>query len=143
MLEGIVHPLVDQAIDFLVKRSTQPVIVIEAIKLLEAGLGKKCDSIWVAYAPKDVQLARLTIRRRMSKADAFQRIEAQPAQELKAEVADVVINNVTTFEDTWRQVVAAWKTTLPGTEIAGEETVKTVSESRRVYRHPRQSAALR
>ena len=145
VLEGIVHPLVDQAIDFLVKRSTQPVIVIEAIKLLEAGLGKKCDSVWVAYAPKDVQLARLTIRRRMSKADAFQRIEAQPAQELKAEVADVVINNVTTFEDTWRQVVAAWKTTMPGTEIAGEETVKTVSgaDGYTVIRgNPRHSAEI-
>ncbi|MRR32855.1 dephospho-CoA kinase, partial [bacterium] len=129
VLESIVHPLVDQAIDFLVKRSTQPVIVIEAIKLLEAGLGKKCDSIWVAYAPKDVQLARLTIRRRMSKADAFQRIEAQPPQELKTDVANVVINNVSTFEDTWRQVVAAWKKTMPGTEIAGEETVKTAGET--------------
>src|SRR3990172_4566988 len=89
VLEGIVHPLVDQAIDFLVKRSTQNVIVIEAIKLLEAGLDKKCDSIWVAYAPKDVQLARLTVRRRMTKADAFQRIEAQPPQEMKAEAAKI------------------------------------------------------
>ena len=129
VLEGIVHPLVDQAIDFLVKRSTQNVIVIEAIKLLEAGLDKKCDSIWVAYAPKDVQLARLTVRRRMTKADAFQRIEAQPPQELKAEAAQVVINNIASFDDTWRQVVAAWKTTMPGTEIAGEETVKTASET--------------
>jgi dephospho-CoA kinase len=129
ILEGIVHPLVGQAIDFLVKRSSHKVVVIEAIKLLESDLGKKCDSIWVSYAPKDVQLARLTIRRRLSKADAFQRIEAQPPQELKAEVANVVINNVASFEDTWRQVVAAWKTTLPGTEMAGDETIKTASET--------------
>ena len=58
-LEKIIHPLVDQAIDILVRRATQPVVVIEAIKLLEVGLGKKCDSIWVPYAPAQEQAARL------------------------------------------------------------------------------------
>ena len=33
-LEAIVHPLVLQAVDLIVQRSSQPVIVIEAIKLL-------------------------------------------------------------------------------------------------------------
>ncbi len=121
ILEEIIHPLVDQAIDFLVKRSIQPVIVIEAIKLLEAGLSQKCDSVWVAFAPKDVQLARLTMRRRMSKADSFQRIEAQPEQELKVAAAQVVINNVGSFEDTWRQVVAGWKQTVPTEAAAPSE----------------------
>ena len=34
-LEAIVHPLVRQACEILIKRATQPVVVIEAIKLLE------------------------------------------------------------------------------------------------------------
>jgi dephospho-CoA kinase len=38
MLEGIVHPLVTQALDWMIQRSYQPVIVVEAIKLLEANL---------------------------------------------------------------------------------------------------------
>lgn len=108
-LEAIVHPLVDQAIDFLVKRATQPVIVIEAIKLIEANLSQKCDSVWVSYAPKEVQLARLTKRRRMPRSEAIQRIEAQPPQEEKVKAARVVINNVGSIEDTWKQVVAGWK----------------------------------
>ncbi len=37
-LENIVHPYVNQAIDILVKRASQKVIVIEAIKLIESGL---------------------------------------------------------------------------------------------------------
>jgi dephospho-CoA kinase len=37
-LEDIVHPLVSQAIDIMVKRASQKVIVIEAIKLLESDL---------------------------------------------------------------------------------------------------------
>ena len=113
ILESIVHPLVERAIDFLIKRVPQPVIVIEAIKLLESGLAASCDSIWVVYTPKDIQLARLTQRRRMSRADALQRIEAQPPQEKKLKVAKVVINNSGSFEETWKQVVSAWRKTVP------------------------------
>lgn len=145
ILEGIVHPLVDQAIDFLIKRSSQPVIVIEAIKLIEAGLGQKCDSTWVAYAPKDVQLARLVMRRRMSKGDAFQRIEAQPPQEEKIAAADIVIQNVGGFEDTWKQVVAGWKKTIPGAEAAPVETVETTTEKGEytlVHGSPQHSAEI-
>lgn len=116
-LEAIVHPLVDQAIDFLVKRATQPVIVIEAIKLIEANLSQKCDSVWVSYAPKEVQLARLTKRRRMPRSEAIQRIEAQPPQEEKVKAARVVINNVGSIEDTWKQVVAGWKKDVPAVKI--------------------------
>jgi len=116
LLESIIHPLVDQAIDFLVKRAPQKVIVIEAIKLLEAGLGEKSDSIWVSYTPKDVQLARLTQKRRMTRKDAIQRIESQPAQEDKVKAAQVVINNVGSFEDTWKQVVTGWKKVVPAAQ---------------------------
>ena len=129
ILEEIVHPLVNQAIDFLVKRSVQPVIVVEAIKLLEAGLDKKCNSIWVAAAPKEVQLTRLTMKRRMRKAEAFQRIEAQPAQELKIAAALVVINNVGSIEDTWRQVIAGCKQILPAEFIElSEQAEPTVAK---------------
>ena len=44
-LEDIVHPYVLQAIDMLVKRATQIVLVIEAIKLLESDLRNKCDTL--------------------------------------------------------------------------------------------------
>jgi dephospho-CoA kinase len=125
VLEGIVHPLVGQAIDFLIKRAPQPVIVIEAIKLMEAGISGQCDSLWVAYAPKEIQLARLTMRRRMSRAEAIQRIEGQPPQELKTSAAQVVIKNIGSFEDTWKQVVAAWKKTVPGAEAVSVEPVET------------------
>jgi dephospho-CoA kinase len=62
-LESIIHPLVRQAINVLVKRASQPVVVIEAIKLLESELRKTCDTIWVTDAPEDIQIERL-IRKR-------------------------------------------------------------------------------
>jgi dephospho-CoA kinase len=112
-LETIIHPLVFQGVDYMVKRACQPVIVIEAIKLLEAGLGKVCDNIWVTVAPLETQLARLMQNRHMSELEARQRISAQPPQEEKVSAAQMVINTTSTFGDTWKQVVSAWDSILP------------------------------
>lgn len=115
-LEAIVHPLVGQAVDLLVRRSIQKVIVIEAIKLLESGLGSVCDTIWVSYVPEEIQLARLTQKRKLSKAAAHQRVKAQPPQGKKIAAADLVIRNEGTFEDTWQQVVEGWLSLFPEAE---------------------------
>ena len=115
-LEAIVHPLVRQAVDILVRRSKERVIVVEAIKLLESPLRNSCDSLWTTYAPPEVQLTRLVQKRGMTAAAARQRILAQASQEEKMAVANVVIRNMGTFEDTWRQVSAAWKTLFPAEE---------------------------
>jgi dephospho-CoA kinase len=116
-LEAIVHPLVRQAIDLLVRRASQKIIVIEAIKLLEGPLRTACDNIWVTTAPIETQLTRLGIKRGMSIDVARQRIAAQLPQALKLEAADVVIDNIGTFESTWKQVLAAWGKTIPGEAV--------------------------
>jgi dephospho-CoA kinase len=113
LLEAIVHPLVREAVDVLVRRSRHKVIVLEAIKLLEGRLRAACDSIWVVYAPGEMQLARLTKKRAMSLEAARQRIQAQPSQEEKLAAADVVIVNDGSFEDAWRQVQSAWMESFP------------------------------
>jgi dephospho-CoA kinase len=115
-LEAIVHPLVRQAVDLLIKRSTQKVIVVEAIKLLEGPLKQACDTIWVTYAPKEVQISRLTQKRGMSTAVAHQRVNAQPAQSDKVKQANTVINNETSFDETWKQVTQAWLALFPAYE---------------------------
>ena len=115
-LEDIIHPLVSQEVDHLIERTSKPVIVIEAIKLLEGKLGKDCQSIWVAHAPRAVQIERLTKLRNMNLVDAHQRIDAQPPQEWKLQRADVVIENDGTLEKTWEQVREAWKRMFPNGE---------------------------
>jgi len=126
-LESIIHPLVTQAVDWMVQRSDKPVVAIEAIKLLEAGLNKACDSIWVVYAPPETQLARLMQKRGMSEAEARQRINAQPPQEQKMAAANVVIKNAGSFEDTWRQLMAAWQKTVPSADAAPASPVKSAT----------------
>lgn len=113
LLESIVHPLVQQAVDWMIRRSPKKVVVIEAIKLLESSLVKGCDSIWVVTTPQQTQLERLMLKRGMREAEARQRILNQSSQEQKAAAAQVVIKNGGTIEDTWRQVSAGWQKTVP------------------------------
>jgi dephospho-CoA kinase len=120
-LEDIIHPYVNQAIDILVKRANQKVIVIEAIKLLESELRTRCDTTWVTDAPQHVQIERLMRKRGLSQEDALQRVQSQSAQREKLAAADVVITNNGSYDDLWKQVNEAWKTISP-LEEAGPAT---------------------
>ena len=113
-LEEIVHPLVRQATEMLIKRAKQPVIVIEAIKLLEGDLRKACDSIWVTNAPEVIQVERLMRKRGFSMDQAQDRIHAQSPQSAKVSMANMVITNTGSYDDLWKQVSEAWKEIVPG-----------------------------
>jgi dephospho-CoA kinase len=78
-LESIVHPAVTARLGRLVRaaRAKRPrAIVLEAIKLVEAGYARKCDEVWLVVCEPAAQVARLT-GRGMAEADARQRIAAQ------------------------------------------------------------------
>jgi dephospho-CoA kinase len=142
-LEDIVHPLVDHAIDLMIQRASQEVIVIEAIKLLETKLAKACDAIWVTDTPEDIQVERLKRKRGLSEEEALQRIHAQGDQAQKVAAAHTLINDTGSFEDTWIQVVAGWKAISPITDTSplvlhqGEQGELTVQRGR-----PRDSAGI-
>jgi dephospho-CoA kinase len=91
------------------KSQASHVAVIDAIKLIESGWRPMCDAIWVVICPPDQQLARLMATRGMSEDEARTRIAAQPPQADKVALADVVIDNGGTLEETQRQVGAAWQ----------------------------------
>jgi dephospho-CoA kinase len=108
-LEAIVHPIVGGAVELLVQRAKQKVVVVEAIKLLESELRTKCDSIWVTYAPEEFQIERLTRKRDLTRDEAIMRIHSQGLQSDKVDRADLVIRNTGSFEELWKQVTTAWK----------------------------------
>jgi dephospho-CoA kinase len=125
-LEKVVHPLVGQATDFMIRRASQPVIVIEAIKLIEAGTKADCDSTWVVTVPEAVQVERLVKQRGMNEEQARLRIKAQSSQEEKIAQANVVINNEGSYDKTWQQVLSAWEKMVP----AKADNIMTVSARR-------------
>ncbi len=124
-LETIAHPLVRQATEILIKRSIQPVIVIEAIKLLEGDLRNVCDSIWVTNAPEQIQVERLMRKRGMSREQATERTHMQSAQSAKVAVANIVITNTGSYDTLWKQVSAAWIEIVPKTNNPEPDTLTT------------------
>jgi dephospho-CoA kinase len=80
-LEAMVHPAVERLEQEKIRAAdaTRPsAIVLEAIKLIEAGHAPWCDEIWLVICDPTSQLARL-VGRRMAESDARQRIIAQAA----------------------------------------------------------------
>jgi dephospho-CoA kinase len=108
-LEAIVHPAVGLAVGEAIAAATERVVVVEAIKLIEAGMHRAYHALWVATCPAEIQIARLVSQRGLSKGEARLRVEAQPPQAEKVALADVVIDTGGTLEDTRRQVLAAWE----------------------------------
>jgi dephospho-CoA kinase len=116
-LEQIVHPAVhahlvawlDETAARVSEGERSPVAVIDAVKLLEAGWKSVCDAVWVVVCPLEQQVARLILTRGLSEDEARTRIAAQPPQNQRAALADLVIDNGGTLEATCVQVDAAWR----------------------------------
>ncbi|MGZ6269474.1 MAG: dephospho-CoA kinase [Candidatus Limnocylindrales bacterium] len=93
-LEAIVHPAVRLLIVAAVERAeaaAAPAVVLEAIKLVESGLGRECDEVWLVVCDPGVQRARL-LAKGWTPADADQRIAAQAdlARRLRREATRVI-----------------------------------------------------
>ncbi len=78
-LESIIHPAVRPQIVGAIESavaSGAPAVVIEAIKLVEGGLARLCDEVWLVTCSEDEQRVRLTARG-TAPDEADMRIEAQ------------------------------------------------------------------
>ncbi len=108
-LEAIVHPATLEAVAARVAAAAADVVVIEAIKLIEAGMAAGYDSVWVTTCRPEQQIQRIMEGRGLSRAEAEQRVRAQPPQEKKIAHADVVIDTSGALEWTREQVQVAWE----------------------------------
>jgi dephospho-CoA kinase len=115
-LEEIEHPIVRRVIDQEIGDAQEPVVALDAIKLIESGWADKCDVVWVVTCPRDQQIERLMQTRGYSPEEAEMRTGSQSAQEEKSQRANLVIDNAGTPEELSRQVLEAWE----GIEVGGQ-----------------------
>ncbi|MYF64006.1 MAG: dephospho-CoA kinase [Rhodothermaceae bacterium] len=92
-LNGIVHPKVAQAFGILRNRFQGGLLVHEAALIYEAGVENRLDAICVVTAPRDLRIARVMARDRVSAEKVLARMRRQLSQEEKAGRADVVLVN--------------------------------------------------
>jgi dephospho-CoA kinase len=108
-LEQIVHPAVFAMTVKLAEAAPSSVIVLEAVKLLEAGpMFSQCDEVWVVTTRPEVQLRRLMENRGMDEATARQRMGMQSPQAAKINQADRVIDNSGTLDELYAQLDEIW-----------------------------------
>ncbi|MCX6049930.1 MAG: dephospho-CoA kinase [Chloroflexi bacterium] len=108
-LEQIVHPAVFTLAQQEIASTSAAVVLLEAIKLLEAQrLVKLCDEIWVVTASPETQLNRLRTERGMDEAEARRRMAAQSSQAEKVKHAHRVIDNDGTPAALQAQLATIW-----------------------------------
>ena len=107
-LEGITHLAIRRRIDQEIRDAAAPVVVVEAIKLLEGALKNAVDAVWVVDASPPTQRLRLITERGMPEPEAERRIALQNSQAEKLRQADIIIRNDGNIEETRAQVARAW-----------------------------------
>lgn len=95
-LNGITHPFVVESVRRLLedwRREGCRAAAIDAIALLESGLGTLCDYTVAVLAPASVRLERLMVREGISQTYAQARIEAQKPDRFFIEQCQYVLYN--------------------------------------------------
>jgi len=112
VLNNITHPKIIEEIKRKVeeyKKAGKKIIVIDAALLIETGLDKIADEVWVVAANEDIQLQRLMAREKdITKDEALKRIKSQMPLAEKLKFADRVIDNNSSIEETKKQVDKMW-----------------------------------
>jgi dephospho-CoA kinase len=110
-LEAILHPVVRNETRVLLaelEAAGAEAACIEAIKLLESPLNDRCDSIWVVRCEEADAVRRVAASRGMTEEQARARLANQSPQEAKVAAADVVLDGSAPYDETRRQVEAAY-----------------------------------
>jgi dephospho-CoA kinase len=110
-LEAIIHPAVQRAIDdfFAQLPKRTPFAVADVPLLFETKREGQFQEVIVVACPREMQLARLMERNKLSKEDAERRLGAQLPIDQKVKKATHVIRTDGTFEETDAQVASLIK----------------------------------
>lgn len=107
ILNEIVHPDVRRRMNEKKKSAIlrgDKVVVLDIPLLFESGLRHMVDLVLLVYVESDVQLHRLINRNQLTTEEALARIQSQMPISEKRKLADIVINNNGTIEETKKQL---------------------------------------
>ena len=108
LLNSIVHPAVRKWMNTQQEEAFargEEVVFVDIPLLFESKLTSTVNRTLLVYVDDDVQLARLMERNDFSKEEALARIQSQMPLVEKKKLADEVINNNGTIEDTKKQLL--------------------------------------
>lgn len=111
-LEAIIHPLVREAAESLMRKLPSDSVVINQIPLLvETDGAKRFDHVITVSALEEVRRARL-LQRGLKDYEITKRIQAQVDDSAREEIADSIVRNDGSLEDLRRIVEELWRNSL-------------------------------
>jgi dephospho-CoA kinase len=103
-LNRVVHPEVVRIIKHKVAASGKKMVILDVPLLIESGLDSLVDSIIVVKAGRNAQIQRAKRKFKIKESDILLRIRAQIPLRKKMRVADFIIDNNGTVDNTRKQV---------------------------------------
>ncbi|KAF0158866.1 MAG: dephospho-CoA kinase [Syntrophaceae bacterium] len=115
-LNQIVHPYVflewNDYLEKIVRRKKNAIIIASVPLLFETGRQALFDVTVVVSTSREIQLNRLMARNNLGRQEAQKRIDSQMPIEQKAALADMVIDNSGSVEETEKRVEDIWRRLL-------------------------------
>ena len=106
-LNSIVHPRVIERTQNILgelRQNGSAIAVLDAPLLIEAGMDKIADEVWVVYTPVEIQIKRAMQRDNSTREQVMNKIKNQTPFEEKAKYADRIITNDGTVEQLYKQI---------------------------------------
>ena len=117
LLNNITHPEIIKRMKERIqelKAEGARVIVVDAAILIEMGLHKYVDSVWVLSVDRETQLKRLVERDKFNYREAENRVNSQFTDEVRKKYADVVIDNSKPIEEVEKRLEELWNNITGG-----------------------------
>jgi len=111
LLNEITHPAIIEKVNAMIEELSKQhirAVVIDAAILIEMGLYKYADCVWLVSVDKETQLTRVMERDKLSRENALNRINAQMANEDRLKYADVVIDTTQPLDIVKNKVKELW-----------------------------------
>lgn len=112
-LNAIVHPAVLTAwrrrLEEIEKAKADAIVLSDVPLLIEAGMKEMVDVVLLVYISPEEQLRRLMARNGYTREEALSRLGAQMPIRDKLALADLVVSNEGSREETQQQTVLVWQ----------------------------------
>ncbi|MXQ54079.1 dephospho-CoA kinase [Shimazuella alba] len=111
-LNELLHPLIMDEMgkqsELVTKKNEEAVLIWDIPLLYEENLTNFVQKVIVVYVPEQMQRIRLNLRNNLTPEEITSRIQSQLSIEEKKRLADYIIDNSGSVQQTNRQVVALW-----------------------------------
>jgi dephospho-CoA kinase len=108
-LDRITHPAVVAEVRDRIAQTSSPLVVLEAVKLVQSGLTSDVDALWFITADPETRLRRLVSRSGLDEGQARARIEAAPQTVPEDVRIDATIDTSGDLTATASAVDDAWR----------------------------------